>query len=101
MTRREALSACVGAAAVAATGAVGATEPALNRVWRYDYTADSWTRCRMYELRKGDVFRIEDLGVFRANGEPYKAEAVGGSPWGINADIVIDPQTNQWVPVDA
>lgn len=42
---------------------------------------------RMKDLRKGDIFTIEDLeGQWKATGNPYVLEFGGGaSPWGIEA----------------
>lgn len=70
----------------------------IRVVRRYSYATDSWTACRMYELRAGDVFKLEEVGTFIAHEDPKKGP---DGRWGINASFEIDPATNQWVPCKA
>jgi hypothetical protein len=95
VTRREMFLAA-GAAALAVMAPATAAEPIeLNPVYRYSYATDSWTRVRLYELKPGDVFRLGEVGTFRASSEPKFIESKG--QWGIDADAGIDPATNEWV----
>jgi hypothetical protein len=101
MRRRTFLGAAI-AAAAGLLGAGAGTSPAaapkaLLAVHRW--TGKGWVRCRMAHLRAGDVFRLEDVGTFRAAADPDRCEWPDGSPgnWGITADYRIDPATNEWV----
>jgi hypothetical protein len=49
----------------------------------------------MWQLHRGDVFRLGELGTFRAHCDPYKNGDMRS--WGIDADATIDPETNEWV----
>ena len=69
--------------------------PSLRAVHRFDYAADKWVRCRMYELKAGDVFWLEEVGVLLAHGNPEMTDGV----WSVNAVMQIDPATNQWQPI--
>jgi hypothetical protein len=93
MTRREAFVTAA-AAIVAAVVPVATGEP-LHEIHRYSYETDSWTRCRMFELRDGDVFRLGTVGIFLAEGNPWKGE---DGIWVIGGRRRIDEETNQWVP---
>lgn len=96
MSRREMFAVAGCAATVVAAPASAVEEPSLREVWRYSYVTDKWTRCRMWELYKGDVFRLGELGTFHAASAPFKD--AGETVWSINCDGQIDPATNQWVP---
>lgn len=88
-----------GAAAATVLGvvplAVAEEQPQLRAVYRYNYATGSWARVRMYELRKGDVFRLDDDPSARAYSDPEK---MPNGRWSIQADFFIDPTTNSWVP---
>ncbi len=67
----------------------------LKVVKRYDYAKGTWSTVRMKSLRKGDVFLLGQEGVFRAASDPcYKS-----SDWGIEADVMVDSATGEWVSV--
>lgn len=93
MTRRDALLAVPAVATLAALAP--ADPPDLRAV--HKWTARGCERCRMYDLRPNDVFWLEDVGVMRAEGMPFRrpeddrwtivatSPGVDGEPWVPNA----------------
>jgi hypothetical protein len=92
VNRRQAFAAA--GAALLAVALPVAQAPPLRAVYRYSYATDSWARVRMYELRAGDVFQLDEVGTFIAHAAPFKKDGM----WSIDACQEIDPATNQWVP---
>jgi hypothetical protein len=98
MRRRSFFGVIAAAAVGAAFGTSGPSPPAIRAVYRYSYATDTWTRCRLYEVRSGDVFRFDDQPAVLACGSPDRdADGI----WGIVASHQIDPATNQWVAFGA
>lgn len=92
MRRRGFLGTAIGIIAGLVCGGPEAPRP-LRAVHRWD--GGGWVRCRMFDLRQGDVFWLEDVGVFRAAVDPTRQP---DGVWGVDADYEIDPATNRWVP---
>jgi hypothetical protein len=90
--RRQAFGVLLGGLAAAV---LPAAEPEpLRAVHRWQ--GGQWVRVRMYELRTGDVFWLEEVGVCRAYHAPRRNPETG--QWGVDVDTEIDPSTNEWVP---
>lgn len=94
MNRRSFLAAAMVAAAT--PPAPAAPEPALRAVHRYDYATGTWTRCRLFHIRAGDVFRFDEDPSLVAQCAPFQDD---DGVWCIHAEFRIDSATNQWVPV--
>lgn len=95
MRRRSFFAAAIAAAAALVWPSKAAATPPLKTIHKYDYATDTWARCRLYDLRAGDVFRADDGPALIADSDP---ELQPDGVWGIMTRFEIDPATNQWVP---
>jgi hypothetical protein len=86
MNRRAFIGAAI--ATTLAPAITPASEPpSLRAVHRW--CNGKWVRCRMFDLRKHDVFTLEGVGQFIAAADPKK-EPDGG--WGITASYELDAE---------
>jgi hypothetical protein len=74
VNRREAVLATLSAAVSLAIAPLASADvPAKTPLWlirRYDRPNDSWVICRLFHLRPGDLFDVDENTIWLATGEP-------------------------------
>lgn len=98
MNRRHALLASVSLGLGAVLPCRPNPEPGveLRACARFDYPNDRWEPCRMFDLKEGDCFRLEEVGTFIAAANPILRPENKGV-WSITASYTLDEKTNEWV----